>query len=1076
MKTSINQINISNKFMRYTKQQLLTLPAKEIKTILNITKKLFVSYVNDIFSKTGKVTISKIKQQYKSDQNRYIKAQQKLQKELEKEEKKAEQQKKRDAKKAEKEKQKLRDTKKIEKQKLKVDTIYFEDSTWSSNPYAFVRDFFKPYRGKTIIVSSILEGETNIFYTTSLYVPTDRYNNWINNDVFHKLFDNGSIFRPRFTTYKRLSQDLKGSDFLPMKQQLDRMLELGIDITQNVYMSGNLHIFEEKKHLHDKTILNKIQKYSKGITHCFFNPIKAWIENLISMITKKTTRDRVTTLHRKLNQINKYIAKYADGLPHDHIVDICNELKISVSVSFPFNKLLSIDCKCTGKSMKHFSYINTKMDHVDFGFEDTILNKSDVECVTRDELLLIQKQLQTDKIQYYFKKDSTNICEIITPEKKYVINNDYKDIINKFEIDNDLHNICIDDISQPELSTFINNGTHYNSTIDFVDIDKYVGNPENLFDTSYLNNRKDLLHGDMTTAYTQFKLSKYYQGFLGKITDFRKTNTIQGVGIYQICNLDFSNCNPDFKKINDKMKIYECYDIIEGAKFQIPTDYTPIKTNTYTSAELNMLSKMGVTYDILAGCWGVTHLDFDFTQEMFKKTDGSTCWNSSDYPDRSGIRLYAKWVGSCDSHSRKTRLYMPCTEDFATILKNKYKDQIEYFSNDEVRFNMDLKHHYHKGHITAFITAYQRLNVIEQLLKMDYDKLVRVCVDGIYHTQKDVIYSNSFSQKGFHYEYKLGNVQSETYVNSKNIYVNVCDTLRTNYKTELFLGAGGCGKTHRNMTDTGLIKPYYISPSWKLARNKKTEYNCNANVWANLVSTDPEKINIFKKYNVLIIDEVSMMTENEKKYIISTYSSLKLIFCGDIKYQLQPFKDKSSTTDCTQFTINNIDKVTEIQYNEHSRTTDKNLLTLLTDLRYFIDLNIKTTKVYEYLQKEFAKYNKLINKDTLKTLYNTNDMILCGTNNAKDEYTQQFSHLEKYYVIKNTADYSNGDIIIGKKPDNLNLNSQCVLRHSYTVHSIQGETAQGNLYIDAKTMLNNNRLFYTALSRAKTIDQIYIII
>ena len=54
----------------------------------------------------------------------------------------------------------------------------------------------------------------------------------------------------------------------------------------------------------------------------------------------------------------------------------------------------------------------------------------------------------------------------------------------------------------------------------------------------------------MTKAYTQFKHSKYYSGFMGKITDFRKCDNYKQKGLYHIINLDLTNCNEKFKKLN----------------------------------------------------------------------------------------------------------------------------------------------------------------------------------------------------------------------------------------------------------------------------------------------------------------------------------------------------------------------------------------------------------------------------------------------------------------------------------------------------------------------------------------------
>ena len=61
-----------------------------------------------------------------------------------------------------------------------------------------------------------------------------------------------------------------------------------------------------------------------------------------------------------------------------------------------------------------------------------------------------------------------------------------------------------------------------------------------------------------------------------------------------------------------------------------------------------------------------------------------------------------------------------------------------------------IKHNYHLGHITAFITAYQRLNVLEQLLKIDYDNIIRVCVDGIYTITDISECVNAFTHKNVH--------------------------------------------------------------------------------------------------------------------------------------------------------------------------------------------------------------------------------------------------------------------------------------------------------------------------------------
>ena len=118
---------------------------------------------------------------------------------------------------------------------------------------------------------------------------------------------------------------------------------------------------------------------------------------------------------------------------------------------------------------------------------------------------------------------------------------------------------------------------------------------------------------------------------------------------------------------------------------------------------------------------------------------------------------------------------------------------------------------------------------------------------------------------------------------------------------------------------------------------------------------------------------------------------------------------------------------------------------------------------------EFKRLDRIITKEELSQKYDVKDIILTGTNETKNVYTEMFKHIEKYYCKENNRVYCNGDIIIGEKPD-----CKSELRHAYTTHSIQGETAYNNLFIDASKMFDA-RMFYTALSRAKRLDQIYII-
>jgi len=801
-----------------------------------------------------------------------------------------------------------------------------------------------------------------------------------------------------------------------------------------LYPDAKLYIYEGEEF--NKKQFKKITQTFKDADNgkCVFNPIRVWANEKYEHAVEKKNKDSKCRYGKVLSGLDELENKYPNGVHQENIDEVCNKLQIDISIEKPLCDEKFIACKSIKKALKHFRYLNTRLNHVELN-EYVVNDKPNI--VSRTDLLKIKKELTDNGIYHTFNKDLTNISKIQTLDGVYSINNEMQECFNEFEIETGLNNCKIDDIDDANLSSFVKWGTHYNGTIDFKDVNDYE--LENVF------------HIDMSKAYSKFKMCNFYEGFLGKITDFRLTKTIQGVGLYYIYDLVIPNNN--FGKYNDTLKIYQSHNI-------------------YTSFELKFLETKGCSFKISSGCWGVNPLDFDFNDEMMneKNDDGNS--------------YYALWAGKCDSHYLQKKTWINGDANMCDLIAEHTTAKIEHYENGEICVKYDKKHNYHLGHITSFITAYQRLNVLEQLEAIDYDNVIRVCVDGIYLKEKVSDLKNAFREKNNIEDKTFGNCQGESFISNliedmaigKHIY-KACGKEITEYKEnimswvfgeerkhnnkELHLGAGGNGKTHKNLVDKGLVKVLYVSPSWKLARNKQNEYGCRVSVWARLITDDPEMISIVKRYsNVLLIDECSMMTEQQKIKIFELYSDMKIIFCGDLGFQLSSFNgDEMKPTGFNEIIQNNI----------NYRCKDSRLLGLLKDLREKIKYNCSTASMNNYVNEFFRNRGKIINANTLKSLYKVNDMILVGTNEVKDKYTEMFTHLEKYYCRENNRVYSNGDIVIGEKPD-----CKCELRHAYTTHSIQGETAHHNLYIDSSKMFDT-RMFYTALSRAKTLDQIFII-
>ena len=820
----------------------------------------------------------------------------------------------------------------------------------------------------------------------------------------------------------------------------------------NTGLSGKMVVLSAQNINQLDTTINQI--FREGETNCLLTPIKKWICEKLDNTTTKKSKERYITLY---NKVNKLLVQYPNGVPRENINEISNNLNITISIELPFQKEPYILERPIIKSLTTFKYMNTTYNHVD---EIINITKDRIVC-THQELYTQMKECEANNISYYFTMNAKNISTLYASGEIYGLSNDYSSFINEYENKYNIHTWKIDAIKQPELTKFLDNSCHYNCCMDFKDA------------------LMEVVHIDQRACYKNFKKCNYFCGFLSKITDFRFTNKMQGVGIYQITNIKITN--EKFKRYNDYMKFY-------------------VNFNSYPSPSLKFLDNVG-TYDIIGGCWGITdNIDMDYVSEY-----GLTFMNKDN-----GVPFYSKYFGSCNSINYDKKYYLNGTNEIANVIhKNtestvyrynvnltKIYNNLDNDTNALISVSTKKSHVFHLSHVTAFILDYAKLNIIEQLLEMPFENIVRVNSDGIYfnpwniysqnlndvehkpwvESERRIKFYSNYCQLKNNYVEKPSNQFNDitgkfkTYTNaeefcSNTIYNNITYNFgkyRNFYLIELAIGGGGSGKTHHNLVDTGLINVMYIAPSWKLARNKQEEYGCNVGTHASLLMCDPTNPK-FSYSNVLLIDEVSMLTNEEKEKIINFYVDWKLIFCGDIKYQLPYIPDKNKAQ--TEFSSDGFDNIMEF-HSDYRATCDK-LKELKKVIRDLIDTGIILTPD--------NLFNKLQKTTEIEKIYKIEDMILCRTNNQKDIYKEIFTgkngNLEKYYITKTINRYCCGEIIITDKE----LPSECLpeIRHAFTIHSIQGETCHTKLLIHKDIM--TLRMFYTAISRAKTYDQIYLI-
>jgi len=765
-----------------------------------------------------------------------------------------------------------------------------------------------------------------------------------------------------------------------------------------------------------------VQSYLDGETNCVFTPIRKWLET--ELAKEDIVPSRKKKLHGKLKPLTKFEEQYKDGVPQDKM----EEVALKLNMKFYVHNFFNSDVECYGEQLKDqlkvFHYTNTRMNHVDIG---QLFHNTKPEPATQDFIIdFIRKCAEEDKACYYKKAgDGINAVWCIDGQA-YSVRSDFGEALRELVSETGLNRCYIDDLKNPELSEFIQRGTHFNTSISF---------------DNFIQNREGTITGlkciDQKKAYYNFKDCTFYEGFLGKITDFRKTNKIEGVGLYLIEDLNPFNCylkdRQKFVRLNELMNMYNT-------------------NNIYTSAELKFLDTMGWKYKIVAGCWGVQTLDFDFGEKMLDKMGKKPFVDENGNLKMRGSSFYAVATGSWASHGEYDYKYIQGTKETAEMLRQQLGETVLMNPDIDNEICIRTRKTYISTltHVSAFILAYQRLSLIEQLMEMDLDKLQSIYVDGIYYIDHEFKVLDTFQH---------GDLESYSSMNftKKDFITQIFSTkpkieyapYRETHASELWTGAGGCGKTHQNLIDFGLVKPVYCAPSYKLCAVKKDEYYFDVMTTQLLLSESPE--NPKSKYlysNVFIIDEVSMMKNADKEKLLEKLKGCRVIMCGDIGYQI-------SAWDGTPFNEEGFDYYKHLTENYRVSNGDP-LLDLLNGVRDSIK---NETPINVSLPTVDTNY--------LIRNYKREDIILSFSKEKAKKWTDIFKSIPKWYIEKSNVHFHGEIFVQDEKPDG----EKVELRHGFTTCSIQGETAKHNIWIDVECM-NRRQVLYTALSRAKKLSQI----
>lgn len=846
------------------------------------------------------------------------------------------------------------------------------------------------------------------------------------------------------------------------------------------------------------------QAFADGVNHCVLQPVREYLEFRIDKAQNKKT-STILKYNAAMNKLIKWENKYpvGCGIPIDKLHKFCSETGFGIDLYLPHNS-------CDGREWKTFrppknptkifKFINTRHNHLDITAQ---VDNNFREKITKDEYDDILKSLWNSNEYYVY-----NNYSIITQTKIYQINSEYADAVKDFEKVNGLKRFKLNDkFDKTELiNTFIKASCIYNATVDFQETFMYrcpdVNNCDDLerleeyYGKKFWNyweadNCAQKFHAlaekkaeedrikqiDLNKAYTRCSDAPVFENYPAKFTDLRKTNKIRGLGLYVIRNI---------KNIPLTIQSLGCY----------------FENNIYPSPELKYMKSIGITFDIVAGCWG-TSTKISWGPE--KDDEGE--WTGM-YKKSEGPRNYAKWFG-CAIKTTDHQIYQYRTGDKKYIENWKYESadknvdirytdshrtlkdgSIEKFYN--VFIHTPKQSIYHYSHIASFIYSYQRQMMINQLLKIPYENIVRVCVDGIYYKECDFEICKNFSEDK---EIRMGNVAGGIYRSINNEWTDFTDfgEDKEYNRKEVWTGAGGCGKTYENIIDKGNNAVIYIAHSWKLAAAKRDEFDgLDVSVVQRLTMDDwyiDGKVTnywepIANKYSTLIIDEISTLSNNSKKIIEKRFTHHKLIYCGDIGY----YKNNVVTYQCPPI-FNDVGDIVfqfgkgykHYHLENNRRAKCEKLKKLLLILRKIIENNamVGIGEITRWIEKNVD----IIEKEKIN--YRPADMILSRTHKANFYYDETYGNLEKYYITEkhyNLATDKGAEIIGDQNIYNGQIflerpdipENKYKIRHGYTIDCIQGETANHNLFIDINGLYSWQHL-YTAISRAKYFSQLIFV-
>lgn len=731
----------------------------------------------------------------------------------------------------------------------------------------------------------------------------------------------------------------------------------------------------------------------------------------------------------------------------------------------------------------NIEFINTKYNHLDVN-----LCFSEAEEISKEKYEEIKKNesFYVEKFNY-----------LMTIDKKYkVIDNDFKVLFDTWKKDNK-----INDCKIPVNSLAYNFINQYDDKIH-----RFFNNEFIIDDSLY----KEI---DMKKAYYNYYKCDEYIGLPS--------------GSFICVSGDGFTIDTFNKQYNNKIVGFYEVEIIYNDKPNL--DYFGFKSGhkyILFSSMIKLLSDL-VEFKFINYCVSPA-INIKFNKEFKKTLINDKLYDSvpNELKDEDQIKAYCKAVGILSIDSNNTTINIKPLDNDNEFYKTLTNSNI-YKVDDVYKIVENLENPSSLKHLAYGIKAYSQTMILKQMLSMDYKDIYGVKVDSIVY-KKDAIFNITPTYTKLFKSPTKAKIKTMLYQDVNKIVSikkpiikydldfgvdvnygddeestfdeNICYSYFKKYFIESFNdvifdksplpnnehiikniifsgGAGGTGKTHSLLSSSIFMsnKLLFSSNCWELIQDKINEFKVFGLSLPKLTGTmngkAVEKINTgFIKYKV--IDELTLNNKNIIDTIIKDDDNRNFIFLlGDIDYN--GFFYQCSITK----NIFNPSQYKDLQYVEYTKSYrfDEELHTKINKVRTDMKESKNVYELYIKFIKLFA--DNFYNKENI--IINKNDIGISALQPIDDKgnckFSGSFLNSEKQYYIKDTH-YKKGIYKGGKLEDEPENNKNYVCSLFRTIHSYQGrQLSHDNKIIILINSLFDFNLLYTAISRARRLDQIIII-